>query len=66
MTRKNSLQDSLKASMPIFEFWNFLFQIIRSNKILTFPFSRIEGSDIDLSSVLLDISILLSLDFKIS
>ena len=31
MTRKNSLQDRLKTSIPIFEFWNFLFQIVLAN-----------------------------------
>jgi hypothetical protein len=35
MTRKNSLQDSLKISIPVFEFWNFLFQIVRAiNKLI--------------------------------
>ena len=29
MTRKNSLQDILKTLIPIFEFWNFLFQIVK-------------------------------------
>ena len=29
MTEKKSLQDSLQTSIPIFEFLNFLFQIVR-------------------------------------
>ena len=40
MTKKNSLQDSLNTLKPIFDFWNSLFQIVRSKLDFSPDFDR--------------------------